>query len=73
MPVYQLHFDEDGVGLAQRLEFTASDSSEALIVAHQEARDRNAELWQNDTCLCHIRRVRKTASETPWFASALTA
>ncbi|MCJ2184797.1 hypothetical protein MTR62_19185 [Novosphingobium sp. 1949] len=58
MPVYQLHFAEDGVGLAQRLEFTASDSSEALIVAHKEAANRNAELWLGDTRLCAIRRNR---------------
>ncbi|WP_226633226.1 hypothetical protein [Novosphingobium profundi] len=63
MPVYQLRFAEDEVGLAQRLEFTAADSSEALIFAHKEAQDRNAELWLNETRLCTIRRVRAPATD----------
>lgn len=73
MPVYQLHFDEDETGLARRLEFTASDSSEALIFAHKEARDRNAQLYLDDTRLCTIRRVRSQAPRQAHYSSALSA
>lgn len=53
---YQLKFQDDGAGSAKTLEFQASDASEALIIAAQEAADRSAELWQSGKRLCRISR-----------------
>lgn len=57
MKVYTLTFIEDGIGLAKRLEFTAPDIAGALIIAHQQAARRSAELWEGARKLCTIRRI----------------
>jgi hypothetical protein len=41
--------------------FTAEDAADALIVAHQLARDRSAELWDGNFRVCRI--DRKAAEE----------
>lgn len=53
---YQLKFQDDDTGSAKTLEFRASDASEALIIAAQEAAGRSAELWQSGKRLCRISR-----------------
>jgi hypothetical protein len=37
--------------------FTAEDAADALIVAHQLATERSAELWHGDFRLCTIKRT----------------
>ncbi len=58
MPVYTLRFPEDAEGTPERIEFSAPDTSEALIVAHSTATRSDAELWLGDARLCTIRRTR---------------
>lgn len=36
--------------------FTAEDAADALIVAHQLATDRSAELWDGNFRVCRIER-----------------
>jgi len=53
---YRLIFtDPDGASI-KSIEFTAPDAALALIMAHEEARDRPAELWLSNSRLCTIRR-----------------
>lgn len=54
---YRLKFPADKAGSQKTLEFKAADASGALIVAKNEAADRNAELWQGERLLCHLRRT----------------
>ncbi len=73
MPSYHLRFAQDAMGPAQRLEFTAEDSGEALIFAHQKAQARNAELWCGERRLCAIRRVKGAAPKPAAFAETVSA
>ena len=56
---YKLKFQEDGAGAGKTLEFSASDASEALLVASKEAPDRTVELWQGDQRLCRLERTKE--------------
>ena len=56
---YRLKFPDDKAGVEKTLEFRAADASGALIVAKNEAPDRNAELWQGERLLCHLRRTQE--------------
>lgn len=53
---YRLKFGEEDERPAKDIEFEAHDSFEALRIAHEEARTRSAELWQDGQKLCSIRR-----------------
>lgn len=57
METYRLLFSEDGIGVERRVEFEALDAAVALMIAHEQARDRTAELWKGLERLCTIRRV----------------
>ena len=56
MTTYTLKYSDDGRGIGKKIEFEAIDASGALIVAHGEAPNRNAELWLGPHKLCTIRR-----------------
>jgi len=53
---YRLKFFDDDKGSAKEIEFDAFDAAQALIIAHNEASDRSAELWCDSEKLCTIRR-----------------
>ena len=56
--VYRIKFPEEHDGRpAKDVEFEAHDSSEALLIAHREARSRSAELWCDGAKICTIRRT----------------
>lgn len=51
------------------LQFQADDAGTALIVAHKEAANRSAVLWNEDRKLCTIRRQDVEGSDL-WQVSA---
>ena len=55
--VYQLKFT-DASGRTD-LEFEAEDAFSALILAHDEAGNRSAELWRDGQKIGSIRRVQR--------------
>ena len=57
MAHFSLIYRQDGLGPDKRIEFHGEDPSRALQIAHEEACDRAAELWQDGKPLCTIRRV----------------
>lgn len=54
--VYRLKFSE-GDPPRPDIEFRANDAYKALVIAHDRARHRSAELWRDGCKLCTIRRV----------------
>lgn len=56
MTVYTLKFVECVSGQPERLEFSAADIVAALVIAHEEASRRSAELWVEAKRLCTIHR-----------------
>lgn len=56
MQTYKIVVPEDSIRESQVIEFEAEDAGEALIIAHREATERNAELWRDNQRLCTIRR-----------------
>lgn len=56
MSRYEVKFVDDGDREPGTLQFEAEDVGVALILAHQQAPDRSAELWQDDRKLCTIKR-----------------
>jgi len=67
METYFLLFKNDDLGVARKIEFEAEDAARALIFAHNEAKDRSAELWKGDTRLCTVRRSKREELELPAF------
>ena len=63
---YRLKFRDEGERPAKDIEFQASDAHEALIIAHQEARRRPAELWRDGRKLCTIRRREGSSDGSFW-------
>jgi hypothetical protein len=63
---YRLKFFDNARGLAKDIEFDAHDAAQALIIAHQEARNSSAELWCDGRKVCTIRRIEAGA----WKISA---
>ena len=62
--LYRLKFPEEPSGRpAKDVEFSAADGAEALIIAHEEARTRSAELWCDGRKLCEIRRDEREVWE----------
>lgn len=57
MPRYRLRFEDKANG-DQTIAFDAEDIGAALVFAHRQASDRNAELWRFDRKLCTIDRAR---------------
>lgn len=47
--------------------FTAEDAADALIVAHQLATDRSAELWDGDFRVCRIQRKAEQEWRPSWL------
>ena len=60
---YRLRFMDDGRGVPKEVEFEAQDAATALVIAHNEASDRSAELWCDGQKLCTIRRSAKDVWE----------
>ena len=60
METYRLLFSEDGIGVERKVEFEAPDAAKALIIAHEQAHNRSAELWKGRDRLCTIRRTPST-------------
>ncbi len=56
MPLFKLKIAADRTNEAIHIQFSAEDASDALIMAHREAGESVAELWQDDQKLCTIRR-----------------
>ncbi|RYD88916.1 MAG: hypothetical protein EOP50_18300 [Sphingobacteriales bacterium] len=56
MPTFSLKIAADRTGEAVHVQFDAVDAADALGIAHREAKERPAELWQDDRKLCTIRR-----------------
>lgn len=56
MQTFRLKMDDDGIGVSKEVEFTAENTAAALIVLHNEAKGRWAELWQGDEPVCRLRR-----------------
>jgi hypothetical protein len=54
---YRLRFLGDDVHPSEEIEFEAEDAHDALVLAHDKARRRSAELWRDDEMLCSIRRA----------------
>jgi hypothetical protein len=54
---YTLVYRADGIGEDKRIEFHGRDPGRALLFAHEETGDRQAELWRDGERLCTIRRV----------------
>jgi hypothetical protein len=63
MSRYELKLGRKGDQEPQKLQFEADDASMALILAHQRASDRSAELWQDGKKLCTIKRELLGESE----------
>ena len=61
--LYRLKFQEENGRPAKDVEFEAEDSYQALVIAHQEARTRSAELWRDGQKLCSIRRTEREVWE----------
>lgn len=61
--LYRLKFQEENGRPAKDVEFEAEDSHQALVIAHQEARTRSAELWRDGQKLCSIRRTEQEVWE----------
>ncbi|KHK93037.1 hypothetical protein [Novosphingobium malaysiense] len=59
LSTYRLRFANDAAGVGKTIEFRAPDASEALLIAKNEAADRDVELWQGTKLLCHLRRSRE--------------
>jgi hypothetical protein len=55
MRTYRLKFSDDGKGLAKEVEFDAFDAGRALLLAHEQACARWAELWCDGKKLCSLR------------------
>lgn len=53
--VYRLRFANDGIGPGKTVEFCAEDASEALIIARDEAANRDVKLWKGERFLCHLK------------------
>jgi hypothetical protein len=47
--------------------FTADDAADALIVAHQLATDRSAELWDGNFRVCKIERKPAEEWRPSWW------
>jgi hypothetical protein len=56
MNVYTLRFVESDAGQPERLKFRAPDTVSTLVIAHEEASRRSAELWDEAKRLCTIHR-----------------
>jgi hypothetical protein len=57
MAHYLLIYRADGIGADKQIEFHSEDPSRALLFAHRETGERQAELWRDGKRLCTIRRV----------------
>ncbi|GGC22083.1 hypothetical protein GCM10011371_07150 [Novosphingobium marinum] len=62
---YRLVFVDDGDG-PKTVEFDATDAGSALVIAHEEAKRRSAELWRGDDKLCTIKRLHGVSGEEFW-------
>lgn len=60
---YRLKFMDDDRGVRKDVEFEAHDAAMALMIAHDEACNRSAELWCDGAKLCTIRRTDKDVWE----------
>ncbi len=58
MNTYKLIYTDDGIGVAQTIEFDAGDPGSALTIADRQAPNRSAELWCEHERLCTIRRSK---------------
>ncbi|MCB5425164.1 hypothetical protein H0274_07840 [Altererythrobacter sp. CC-YST694] len=56
MYTYRLIYSDDGIGVAQTIEFDANDPGAALNIADRHEPNRSAELWCDRERLCTIRR-----------------
>lgn len=54
---YRLKFHDNGADLGPEIEFEAPDAYRALVVAHDLAESRTADLWCDGTKICTIRRL----------------
>lgn len=57
MHAYRLKFHDDGADPGPELEFESLDAYRALVVAHDLAGTRTADLWCDGREICTIRRV----------------
>ena len=57
MSEYELRFSRVQDNRQDRVSFLAEDAASALIMAHDRASNRCAELWRDGVKLCTIRRV----------------
>ncbi|MFC0103642.1 hypothetical protein [Sphingopyxis terrae] len=74
MPTFTLRFDDDGLGVAKRIEFDARDCAIALEIAGDELEDRSALLLADGRPLCRLGRSSAGAAalwlvESPAAAS----
>lgn len=57
MAHFSLIYRADALWPDKRIEFHGEDPSRALLLAHQQAEDRAAELWRDGEHVCTIRKV----------------
>jgi hypothetical protein len=62
---YSLQFEDDGVGLARRVEFEAASAGVALEIAEEQCNGRWAVLLCDGAALCRVGR-----SAGAWMISA---
>ena len=63
MTTYSLQYEDDGLGLAKRVEFEGRSAALVLWVAHGEAEGRWAKLFADGRPICRLGRSATSAGD----------